>query len=81
MLPNGCGVDNKLTVDGHKEVDARSRGSSHLLVLSAWRRCIINPGRFLTGGTPAARKGDRGTVSLQYQLPSTALLPLQRKSL
>ena len=32
----------------------------------------------LTGGTPAARRGDRGAVLMQDQLTSTASSPLQR---
>ena len=78
MLPSGCGVDNNLTVDGHNEVDTISRGCSRLLALLAQRHHIINPGQFLTGGTPAARRGNRGTMSLQYRSPLTASLPLQR---
>ena len=39
-----------------------------------------DPGRILTGGPPAARRWDRGVVSLQDWSPSTALLPLQRTS-
>ena len=38
LLPSGCGMDDNLTVDGHNEVDARSCGCYHLLVLSARRR-------------------------------------------
>ena len=34
----------------------------------------------MTGRPPAARRGDRGVVSLQDQLPLTASLPLQRTS-
>ena len=39
-----------------------------------------DPGRILTVGPPAARRGDIGAVSLQDQLPSTASSPLQRTS-
>ena len=80
LLPSGYVVDDNMTVNSHNEVDAKSRGFSHLLALSARLRHIIDPGQFLTGGPPAARRGDRGTVSLQYWSPSTALLPLQRTS-
>ena len=80
LPPSGYGVYDKLTVDGHNEVDARSRGCSHLLALSARCYCIIIPGQFLTGGLPTARRGDRGAVSLQDRLPSTASSPLQRTS-
>ena len=80
LSPSGCGVDGNLAVDSHNEVDARSCGCSHLLVLSAQRCHIINPGQFLTGGPPTAREGDRGAVSLQDQSPSTASSPLQRTS-
>ena len=38
-----------------------------------------DPGQILTGGLPAARRVDRGAVSLQDQLPSTAPSPLQRE--
>ena len=37
-------------------------------------------GKFLTGGPPAARRGDRGAVLLKDQSPLTASLPLQRDS-
>ena len=78
LSPSGCGVDDSLTADGHNEVDARSRRRSCLLALSARRHHIIDPGRFLMGGTPAARRGDRGVVLLQDRLPSTAPSSLQR---
>ena len=39
-----------------------------------------DPGNVLMGRPPASRRGDRGVVLLQDQLPSTALLPLQRTS-
>ena len=39
-----------------------------------------DPGRILTGGLPAARRGGRGAVSLQDQSPSTVSSPLQRTS-
>ena len=39
-----------------------------------------DPGLILTGGTPAARRGNIGVVSLQYRLPSAALLPLHSTS-
>ena len=80
LLPSVCGMDNNLAVDGHNEVDARSRGCSHLLALSSWRCRIIDPGHFLTGGPPTARRGDRGVVSLQDWLSLTASSPLQRTS-
>ena len=41
LLPSVCSVDDNLTIDGHSEVDARSRGCSHLLALSAQRRRIM----------------------------------------
>ena len=69
MSPIGFGVYVDLTPDGHNEVDARSCGRSRLLVLSARRRRIINPGQFFTGGPPAARRGDRGEVRIQYRSP------------
>ena len=40
-----------------------------------------DPGRILTGGLPAARRGDRGTVLLQDQSSSNVSSPLQRTSL
>ena len=80
LSPSGCGVDDDLTADGHNKVDARSRGRSRLLALSARRRRIIDPGRFLTGGPPATRRGDRGAVPLQDRSPSTASSPPQRTS-
>ena len=46
-----------------------SRGCSCLLALSARRRHIIDPGRFLMGGTPAERIGDIGAVLLQGLSP------------
>ena len=36
--------------------------SFRLLALSVQRNCIINPGNFLTGGTPAEIRGGRGVV-------------------
>ena len=39
-----------------------------------------DPGRIFTGGPPVARRGDRGVVLLQYQLPSTVSWPLQKTS-
>ena len=75
-----CGVDNNLTADGHNKVDTRSRGCSHLLALSAWRRRIIYSDQFLMGGPSAARRQDIGVVSLKHQSPSTASSPLQRTS-
>ena len=60
--------------------NARSRGRSCLLAISAWRCHIINRVLFLTGGTPSERRGDRGEVLLQDWLPSTASSPLQRTS-
>ena len=41
LLPSGCGVDDNLTIDGHTEVDVRSRKCSHLTALSALRRRIM----------------------------------------
>ena len=41
LLSSGCGVDDNLTIDGHNEIDAISRGCYHLLVLSARHRRII----------------------------------------
>ena len=52
LFPSRCGVDNKLTEDGHNKVDTRSRRRSGLLLLSAQCRRIINPGQFLMGGPP-----------------------------
>ena len=80
LLWNGCGIDKKMAYDGHNEVDARYRWCSQLVTLSTWRRCIIDPGRFLTGGPPAAIREDRGAVLLQHQSPPTASFPLQRSS-
>ena len=70
-------MDDNLAVDGHNKLDARHRGCSHLLELSARRCCIIYPGQFLTGGLPTVRRGDIGAVTLQYCLPSTAPSSLQ----
>ena len=39
-----------------------------------------DPGQFLMGGPSAARRGDKGSVSLQDWLPSAASSPLQRTS-
>ena len=39
-----------------------------------------DPERILTGGPPAAKRGDIGVVSLQDGSPSTASLPLKRTS-
>ena len=39
-----------------------------------------DPGRILTGGPPAARRGDIGAVLLQDKSPSTASSPLQKTS-
>ena len=39
--PSGCGMDDNLTIGGHNKVDARSRGYSRLLVLSARCRHIM----------------------------------------
>ena len=72
LSPIGCRVENKLSVDGPNEVDTRSCGCYHLCVLSARRCHIINPGRFLTGGTPVARRGGIGALLLQDRSPSTA---------
>ena len=47
LSPSGCGVYGNLTANGHKEADTRSRRCSQFLALSAWRRCIIDNGRFL----------------------------------
>ena len=42
LLPSGCGVDEKLTIGGQNEVDARYRKCSHLLTAQlARRRCIL----------------------------------------
>ena len=46
LSPSGCSVDKNLTVDGHNEVDARSRGCYHLLALSARRHHIMILGDF-----------------------------------
>ena len=67
-----------LTSDGHNKVDAISHGCSCLLVLSARYCRIINSGRFLTGGTPAARREDICAVPLHDWLPSTASSQLPR---
>ena len=40
LSPSGWGVDDNMAVDGYNEVDARSRGCSHLLALSS-QRCRI----------------------------------------
>ena len=42
--------------------DAISQWRSNLLAPSARRRRIIDPGRFLTGGTPSEIIEDRGVV-------------------
>ena len=76
LSPSGCIVDNNLDVDVHNEVDARSRECSHILALSSRRCCIIDPGQFLMGGPPMARRGDGGAILLQYRLPLTASFPL-----
>ena len=65
LLPRGFSVDDNLTTDGHNEVDARSCGCSRLMALLVWHRRTIYPGQFLTGGTPSAKRGDRGAVPLQ----------------
>ena len=80
LSPRGYSVDDNLDVDGHNEVGTKSRGCYHLLALSARSCHIIDSGRFLTGGPPTARIGDRGEVLLQDQSPSRALSPLQRMS-
>ena len=71
--------------------NAKSRRSFSLLAISAWRRCIIDPGHFLTDGlpveiiggrgvvAPAEKRGDRGVVPIQYRSPSTVSLLLARK--
>ena len=58
----------------------RYHGHSRFLDLSAWRLRIIHPGHFLTGGTPAERRGGRGAVPNQDCFPSTASSLLQRTS-
>ena len=69
-------MDDDLNADDHNEVDARSMEYSRLLALSARRCCIIDPGQFLMGGPPMARRGDGGAILLQYRLPLTASFPL-----
>ena len=80
LSPSSCGVDDDLAANGHSKVDAKSCGSSRLLVISARRHCIIDPGRFLNDGMPAARRGDRSVVLLQDHLPLMTSPPLQRTS-
>ena len=81
LSTSGCGIDNNLTDDGHNAVGAISHKCSHLLAISAQIHHIIDPGRFLTGGLPATRRGDRGAVPLHDHSPSTASSPLQTTSL
>ena len=57
-------MDDDLNADDHNEVDARSMEYSRLLALSARRCCIIDPGRFLTGGPLVSRVSDRVVVPL-----------------
>ena len=49
--------------------NAVSCGRSRLLVLTARRRCIIEPVQFIMSGLQAARRGGRGAVMLQWWSP------------
>ena len=63
LSPSGFGVDDNLTVDGHNEVDARSRGCSHILALSARHRCIIILEEFYGWTASGKKRGCRCGVS------------------
>ena len=76
LSPRVCGVDDNLSNNDHIKVEARSQGRSCLLPISARRHCIIDPGLFLMGGPPAARKRNIGMMTLQDWFPSTVSLIL-----
>ena len=57
LSPSGCGVGDNLTINGHNEVDARSRGCSHLLALSSRHLRIMILDEFLQVGHQRQEEG------------------------